>query len=615
MNIHEYQAKDILKSYGVKIQEGIVADTPEKAVEAAKTLNQQTGTEWYVVKAQIHAGGRGKGGGVKLAKSLNEVEELSKNILGMQLVTHQTGPVGKEVHKVLITEDVYYPGESDPKEFYMSILLDRSKSCNVIMASTEGGMDIEQVAANTPEKIYKEWIDPRVGLQGFQARNIAFQLGLFMAISAGIYKVCEKAQNDLNEKTLKAISAWIQNLDMPGDINNWPKTFVAWFDSVFGTDKYSMKFFLKSGLTSLLASLFMFTLWLVLRPEESVLLHFTKNHALIMALYFFVFNLIPDYLSLIETRVILKFMAKTPSMLRHMFLLLVDFGITFFITLFIPVYIRNLYGGSYSYYFTSSLPLSVLDGVGFGMPDLPLQSIFFYTSFFTSVWVWFYSLAGIIIKLLARIESVFDRIKSWFIIDERPVTFLAYIAILLVWSVFIFLFAKPAFRGSQSNKVYQVAIEQRMHIYEMIREGLYDLYINPSGVGVRNEYTLQVDSTTIFDAKTNLTWQQSGSPDVLNYDNAKKYVAQLNASRFAGYPDWRLPTLEEAMSLMEPLALNRGLHVDPVFDGTQERIWTSEKQTASTAWSVSFPNGSCYYSRVNNSTFVPRSSLRTISII
>ena len=195
MNIHEYQAKDILKSYGVNIQEGVVADTPEKAVEAAKTLNQQTGTEWYVVKAQIHAGGRGKGGGVKLAKSLDEVEELSKNILGMQLVTHQTGPKGKEVHKVLITEDVYYPGESEPKEFYVGILLDRSKHCNVIMASTEGGMDIEQVAANTPEKIHKEWIDPKVGLQGFQSRKIAFQLGLNGDAFKGMVKFIHSLYN------------------------------------------------------------------------------------------------------------------------------------------------------------------------------------------------------------------------------------------------------------------------------------------------------------------------------------------------------------------------------------------------------------------------------------
>lgn len=178
MNIHEYQAKDILKQYGVRIQEGIVADTPEKAVEAAKQLNKDTGTEWYVVKAQIHAGGRGKGGGVKLAKNLDQVKEHSSNIIGMQLVTHQTGPEGKKVHKVLIAEDVYYPGENEPKEYYLSILLDRSKGCNVIMASTEGGMDIEEVAEKTPEKIFKEWIAPAVGLQPFQARKVAFALGL-----------------------------------------------------------------------------------------------------------------------------------------------------------------------------------------------------------------------------------------------------------------------------------------------------------------------------------------------------------------------------------------------------------------------------------------------------
>jgi len=177
MNIHEYQAKSILQGYGVNIQRGIVADTPGKAVSAAKKLNQETGTKWWVVKAQIHAGGRGKGGGVKLAKNLTDVEEISKQILGMQLVTHQTGPEGKTVHKVLITEDVYYPGDSEPKEFYISILLDRATSCNVVMASTEGGMDIEEVAAKTPEKIIKEWIDPNQGLRPYQARKIAYKLG------------------------------------------------------------------------------------------------------------------------------------------------------------------------------------------------------------------------------------------------------------------------------------------------------------------------------------------------------------------------------------------------------------------------------------------------------
>jgi succinyl-CoA synthetase beta subunit len=178
MNIHEYQGKEILKSYGVRIQEGIVAETPEQAVEAAKRLTEETGTSWHVVKAQIHAGGRGKGGGVKLAKNLEQVKDISSQILGMTLVTHQTGPEGKLVNKVLIAQDVYYPGESEIKEFYLSILLDRAKGRNVIMASTEGGMDIEEVAEHSPEKILKEWIDPAVGLQGFQARKIAFALGL-----------------------------------------------------------------------------------------------------------------------------------------------------------------------------------------------------------------------------------------------------------------------------------------------------------------------------------------------------------------------------------------------------------------------------------------------------
>ena len=185
MNIHEYQAKDILKKYGVTIQRGVVVDNPEKAKEAAKELNAETGTKWFVIKAQIHAGGRGKGkvketgsNGVVLAKSLDEVPEKVKGIVGGTLVTHQTGEEGKKVNKVLIAEDVYYPGESSPKEYYLSILLDRAKGQNVIMASTEGGMDIEEVAEKSPEKIYKEWIDPAVGLQGFQARKVAFALGL-----------------------------------------------------------------------------------------------------------------------------------------------------------------------------------------------------------------------------------------------------------------------------------------------------------------------------------------------------------------------------------------------------------------------------------------------------
>jgi succinyl-CoA synthetase beta subunit len=185
MNIHEFQAKQILKSYGVAIQEGIVADTPEGAVQAAKDIQAQTGSSWVVLKAQIHAGGRGKGKieggeqrGVAIAKNLDDVANIAKNLLGNTLVTIQTGPKGKKVNRVLVAQDVFYPGESEPKEYYMSVLLDRAKGQNVIIYTTEGGMDIEEVAEHTPEKLQREWIDPKIGFQGFQARKIAFNLGL-----------------------------------------------------------------------------------------------------------------------------------------------------------------------------------------------------------------------------------------------------------------------------------------------------------------------------------------------------------------------------------------------------------------------------------------------------
>ncbi len=185
MNIHEYQGKSLLKKYGVAIQEGVVADNPEQAVEAAKEVNRLTGSEWFVVKAQIHAGGRGKGvvtetgsHGVVLAKGLDKVHDIAKGILGGHLVTKQTKAKGKLVNKVLIAQDVYYPGEAQPEEFYMSVLMNRETGRNIIMYSPEGGMDIEAVAEKTPELIFKEEIDPKIGLQGFQARRIAFNLGL-----------------------------------------------------------------------------------------------------------------------------------------------------------------------------------------------------------------------------------------------------------------------------------------------------------------------------------------------------------------------------------------------------------------------------------------------------
>ena len=178
MNLHEYQGKEILSTFGVKIQKGIVVNTPQEAVAAAKKLTEETGTGWHVLKAQVHAGGRGKGGGVKLAKNLGEVESIADQIIGMQLITPQTSAEGKKVHQVLVAEDVYYPGETETSEFYISVLLNRTSGKNMIMYSTEGGMDIETVAEETPHLIFTEEIDPSTGMLPFQARRVAFNLGL-----------------------------------------------------------------------------------------------------------------------------------------------------------------------------------------------------------------------------------------------------------------------------------------------------------------------------------------------------------------------------------------------------------------------------------------------------
>jgi succinyl-CoA synthetase beta subunit len=178
MNVHEFQGKSLLKAYNVEVQEGFVAETKEQAVTVAKQLKEKFDSDFFVVKAQIHAGGRGKGGGVKLAKSVEEAGRLAEQMIGMQLVTPQTGPGGKRVNRVLIAQDVYYKGESEPEEFYISILLNRDTGRYIFLYSPEGGMSIEEVAEKSPDRIFTEEIDPGIGLQPFQVRNIAFNLGL-----------------------------------------------------------------------------------------------------------------------------------------------------------------------------------------------------------------------------------------------------------------------------------------------------------------------------------------------------------------------------------------------------------------------------------------------------
>jgi succinyl-CoA synthetase beta subunit len=206
MNIHEYQGKSLLKACDVAIQEGFVAETPEEAVEEAKQLREKFGSEYFVVKAQIHAGGRGKGGGVKVAKSPAEAGEIAERMLGMQLITPQTGPEGKKVSKVLIAQDVYYKGDSKPEEFYISLLLNRNTGKYIFMYSPEGGMSIEEVAEKSPERIFTEEIDPGLGLQAFQSGIIAFNLGLsgkafknMIKFLPGIYKTFKECDAQLLE--------------------------------------------------------------------------------------------------------------------------------------------------------------------------------------------------------------------------------------------------------------------------------------------------------------------------------------------------------------------------------------------------------------------------------
>ena len=210
MNLHEYQGKEILSSFGVKVQKGIVAETTEEAVAAYKQIVEESGVNVAVIKAQIHAGGRGKGGGVKLAKNEDEAKQISSDILGMMLKTPQTpgglnGP-GKLVRKILVAEDSYAPDFDKCKEFYVSIMLDREKKCNVIIYSTEGGMNIEEVAEQTPHLVHKEWIDPELGIQGFQLRKIAFNLGL----SGAAFKDMTKFMNKLYTAYLKADASLIE---------------------------------------------------------------------------------------------------------------------------------------------------------------------------------------------------------------------------------------------------------------------------------------------------------------------------------------------------------------------------------------------------------------------
>jgi succinyl-CoA synthetase beta subunit len=229
MNLHEFQGKSILQEYGVSVPFGIVATSPELAVEAAKEIQKKTGSDKWAVKAQIHAGGRGKGGGVKIAKSLDEVRQYADEIIGMMLVTPQTKKEGKLVRQVLVEQNIYYPGPEKVEEYYMSVLLNRDKGQNMIIYSPRGGMNIEQVAEETPDQMFSELIDPKIGLTGFQSRRIAFNLGLdgtafkeMLKFTAALYKAYVGSDASLFEinPVIKAADGRVYAADSKVSIDN-----------------------------------------------------------------------------------------------------------------------------------------------------------------------------------------------------------------------------------------------------------------------------------------------------------------------------------------------------------------------------------------------------------
>lgn len=399
-----------------------------------------------------------------------------------------------------------------------------------------------------------------------------------------IYKKAESVQKDLAPDKLANITNWIKEQKKIKNVVAWPKTFLYWFDNYFGEKILSFRFFYKAILTSLLSSIFVLFLWVIFRFGEVQLLDVNRYHFIFFFVFWLILNAIPDYVSFIETRLVLGFMAKTNSSILHVLLIIVDAIVTFFITITIPFFLIGI-NFSKIEYLQLGLSLSIVEGYG-NMGNLPLVPIFFITSFFTSIWIWLYGTAGILGKLFHRYN-----LMDWFNIDQRPLSYLArYISVVVIIAyygiMFFFSINNPDYENQLKN------IEQK---YTMIRENdFYDLFINADGKGIENRFELQADDKIIYDAATGLQWQRGGSDYNMTYDETKKYIHELNKTGFAGFSNWRLPSLKEAMSLMEPEKMNGELYIDPMFDQTQRWIWTTDQFPGqSWAWVVDFSHGEC----------------------
>ncbi len=440
--------------------------------------------------------------------------------------------------------------------------------------------------------------------------------GTYLAVCAFIYKLFEKGDDLINDDAKRQLKGWILNLKTPEKMHNWPTLFAHWFDRIFGEKHLSWKCFFRSCLASLAAVLLVTLVWAALRPQELrlILSGFwlaPSELGLIqkILLYFVALNLLPDYVSLLETRYIIKLMGKRSSFVWHIMLLLLDAIVTLFIAAALPLILAF-----FSFSFVSSEPISLQTYLSEVLPltgnslifrgvGAPFLAICFYTAFLTSVWIWLYALSGFLLKVLALWEFTKGKVK----LGEKPLTYLGAMAIIMVTVGYLCITVLPASGDGpvadrkNFDDLRPVGMElSREDAAKMIASyDYYDFLMNIRGKGVENDFALLPGDSVVHDSTTGLSWQQSGSSEWLTFKQAQTYIDSLNVARYGGYTNWRLPTLEEGMSLMEPKR-ESGLFVDPVFDRRQEWIWTADKESASRAWYVYFGSGNLGHRYIEN---------------
>ena len=453
------------------------------------------------------------------------------------------------------------------------------------------------------------------------ALSPVIQVGTYAAICRTIYWFAEKGDGLISDETKLELKGRILNLKTPETMRNWPMLFAHWFDRVFGEKHLSWQCFFRSCLASLAAVLLVTLVWAALRFDELgfVLSGFWNAPSKLellqgILLYFLALNLLPDYASLLETRYIIKLMGNSNSLALHTMLLALDAIVTLLIAVALPLFLAL-----FSFSIVAAEPISlpaylyeVLPLTGksqlLGSTAAPFLSICFYTSFLTSVWIWLYAAAGFLLKVL----TLWDFAKSKVKLDEKPLTYLGAMAVVIVTVVRLLLWVLPVSGdGAQSGHkdLCKLRSTGKVLSIEKVKKMIgdfdyFDADWNVRGQGIENNFVKLLGDSVVYDSTTCLFWQRSGSSEFLTIEGAEAYIDSLNRTEYAGHSNWRLPTLEEAVSLMEPKKNENDLFIKPVFDKIQRWIWTSDKSPASRPWGVGFGGGGCGYGNVYGYYFV-----------